>query len=126
MLITGIIAAGSSTISHTLTKGLLKRVHLRDDVFHRMIVGGRAEMDFELSLEAHNHLRLRYRITATVADLCVRAGFTVVYQDMIIDQALVNVVQSYQEHAVYAIVSVLRQAWLRHAMRRREKPAITT
>ena len=49
IMITGIMAAGKSTVAQQLAERLPKSVHLRGDVFRRMIVSGRAEMDFELS-----------------------------------------------------------------------------
>ena len=44
ILITGIMAAGKSTVAQHLAERLPRSVHLRGDVFRRMIVGGRAEM----------------------------------------------------------------------------------
>lgn len=104
ILITGIMAAGKSTVAQALAEQLPKSVHLHGDVFRRMIVRGRAELDFELSPDAYDQLRLRYRIASTVADLYVRAGFTVVYQDIIIGPELAEVVRSYQQHALYLVV----------------------
>jgi predicted kinase len=44
ILITGLMAAGKSTVAQRLAERLPKSVHLRGDVFRRMIVNGQAEM----------------------------------------------------------------------------------
>ena len=104
ILITGIMAAGKSTVAQQLAERLPRSVHLRGDVFRRMIVGGRAEMDFELSAEAYAQLRLRYRLAAVTAELYLDAGFTVVYQDIVIGPELTEVVEYYQRHPLYVVV----------------------
>jgi chloramphenicol 3-O-phosphotransferase len=103
-LITGIMAAGKSTIAQRLAERLPKSVHLRGDLFRRMIVNGQAEMDLELSTEALEQLELRYRIAITVAGLYLAAGFSVVYQDIIIGESLTEVVRALQGHPLYVVV----------------------
>jgi hypothetical protein len=44
MLVTGIQASGKSTIAHLLAGRLPKSVHVRGDLFRRMIINGRADM----------------------------------------------------------------------------------
>lgn len=104
ILITGLMAAGKSSVAQLLAEQLPKSVHLRGDVFRRMIVAGRMEMGVELNAEAYAQLRLRYRIAAMVAGQYVQAGFTVVYQDIILGQDLAEVVQYYQQHRLYVVV----------------------
>jgi predicted kinase len=104
ILITGLMAAGKSTVAQHLAERLPKSVHLRGDLFRRMIVNGRAEMGFELSTEAYDQLRLRYRLAAMAADLYIQAGFTVVYQDIILGPELGEVVTYYRQHPLYVIV----------------------
>src|SRR4051794_12783130 len=104
ILITGNMAAGKSSVAQALAERLPKSVHLRGDVFRRMIVGGRAEMGVELSAEAYEQLRLRYHIAATVAGMYLEAGFTVVYQDIIIGRDLADMVQLLQAHPCYVVV----------------------
>lgn len=104
ILITGLMAAGKSAVAQELAERLPRSVHLRGDVFRRMIVGGRAEMGVELNEDAYEQLRLRYRIAATVAALYLLEGFTVVYQDIILGQDLADVVQSYRRHPLYVVV----------------------
>lgn len=104
ILITGIMAAGKSTVAQRLAERLPKSVHLRGDLFRRMIVNGQAEMDLELSSEAVKQLHLRYQIAATVASLYLQAGFSVVYQDIIIGNDLAEMVQALQPYPLHVVV----------------------
>lgn len=88
ILITGNMASGKSTVAQALAERLPKSVHLRGDVFRRMIINGQAEMTFDLSEAAKEQLQLRYDLGVTVAKRFVDAGFTVVYQDIIIGSTL--------------------------------------
>jgi predicted kinase len=98
------MAAGKSTVAQALAERLPKSVHLRGDIFRRMIVNGRAEMGFELSQEALAQLRLRYELAATVALSYLAAGFTVVYQDIVIGQTLVEAAGRLSSHPLYVVV----------------------
>ena len=104
ILITGIMAAGKSTVAQRLAERLPKSVHLRGDLFRRMIVSGQAEIDFELSQEALKQLKLRYHLGATVAGLYLEAGFWVVYQDIIIGKDLAEAVAALQGHPLHVVV----------------------
>jgi predicted kinase len=104
ILITGIMASGKSTVAQHLAERLPNSVHLRGDVFRRMIVNGRAEMTRALSPAAAAQLRLRYRIAATAAELYLQANFSVVYQDIAIGHHLTEVVQYYQRHPLHVVV----------------------
>jgi predicted kinase len=84
IVITGVMAAGKSTVAQLLAESLDKSVHLRGDIFRRMVVGGRAEMTPLPSRAAEDQLQLRYRLSAQVADGYAAAGFTVVVQDVIL------------------------------------------
>ena len=104
ILITGIMAAGKSTVAQHLAERLPNSVHLRGDVFRRMIVNGQATMDFALSTAAYEQLRLRYKIAATAAKQYIEAGFTVVYQDIIIGSDLANVVAAFRDYRLHVVV----------------------
>jgi cytidylate kinase len=104
LLITGIMAAGKSTIAQHITERLPQSVHLRGDVFRRMIVNGQAEIEPPLSHAAMAQLRLRYQIAVQVADQYCAAGFTVVYQDVIIGAMLGEVISLYQQYPLYVVV----------------------
>jgi dephospho-CoA kinase len=68
VLITGIPAAGKSTVADRLARRFERGVHVRGDVFRRMVVTGRHDMTSTPSEEAWRQLRLRYRLTAHAAD----------------------------------------------------------
>lgn len=105
ILITGIVASGKSTVAQSLAERLPRSVHLRGDVFRRMIVNGRVEMEAGYSEAAFDQLMLRYQIAAAVADAYCGAGFTVVYQDVIIGPVLANVVERLQRlRPLYVVV----------------------
>ncbi|HEU5013178.1 MAG TPA: AAA family ATPase [Roseiflexaceae bacterium] len=104
ILITGNMAAGKSTVAQALAERLPKSVHLRGDVFRRMIVNGQATMGAVLSTEAQQQLLLRYQLAADAAKRYVQAGFTVVYQDIVIGAALPEVVASFRGYPLSVIV----------------------
>ena len=80
-LITGVMASGKSTTAEILAKKFPRAVHLRGDVFRKMIVSGREEMAENPSEEAVRQLHLRYELAAEAARRYWEAGFTVVLQD---------------------------------------------
>lgn len=80
-LITGVMASGKSTIAELLAAKTDPCVHLRGDVFRRMIVSGREEMSETPSPEAFHQLHLRYQLTAETAKTYYKNGFSVVIQD---------------------------------------------
>lgn len=92
-VITGAMAAGKSTVAQLLAERLPKSVHLRGDLFRRMIVNGAAEMGPTLSEEAKAQLSLRHRLACDAARAYVNAGFTVVYQDILIGASLRDVAE---------------------------------
>ena len=82
-LISGPMAAGKSTVAQRLAERYERGVHLEGDVFRRFIVSGRQDMTPDAAAEAHEQLRLRYRLAASTADAYFEAGFTVVVEDVI-------------------------------------------
>ena len=102
--ITGIMAAGKSTVAQALAQRLPRSVHLRGDLFRRMIVNGAASMEPPLSTAAEAQLRLRYQLAATAAAQYHAAGFTVVYQDIILGPVLTDVVALLRAEAPTALV----------------------
>jgi hypothetical protein len=96
-LVTGISAAGKTTIGQMLAERFPRSVHVKGEVFRRMVVGGREWLGREHSDEAIAQVRLRYRLSAYVADRYCEAGFTTIVQDIIIGRYLseyVGLVQS--------------------------------
>lgn len=103
-LITGIQAAGKSTVAQALAERLAKpSVHVHGDQFRRWIVNGRRDMTPDADPAAVDQLRLRYRLTATTCDLYAAAGFSVVAQDVILGphlQLMVDMLRSRPLHVV--------------------------
>lgn len=110
ILITGNMAAGKSTVAQALAEQLPRSVHLRGDIFRRMIVNGQAKMSSTLSDTAVAQLHLRYQLATTTAVLYWQAGFTVVYQDIIIGPALTTVVEMLAEVPLSVVVLCPRTA----------------
>ena len=104
ILITGLMAAGKSSVAQALAERLPKSVHLRGDLFRRLIVRGRADLGFELTDEALAQLNLRYDIAVNVAKMYLAAGFTVVYQDIILGHTLTQLVANLQPAPLYVVV----------------------
>ncbi|MDX1934199.1 MAG: AAA family ATPase [Capsulimonadales bacterium] len=104
IVITGIMASGKSTVAQGIAERLPRSVHLRGDLFRRLIVNGRAEMCAELTPEALSQLRFRYRIAATVAEEYLAAGFDVVYQDILIGAGLSDAIARLRHPLLYVVV----------------------
>jgi len=103
-LITGISAAGKSTVAQALAERLPRSVHVRGDLFRRMIVNGRAEPAPDSGKAALTQLRLRYRLAANVADAYVEAGFTAVVQDVVLGPELGRVPALFRSRPLFVIV----------------------
>ncbi|MEV0351791.1 AAA family ATPase [Nonomuraea sp. NPDC050680] len=83
-LITGISAAGKSTVAQELAERLPRSAHVRGDLFRRMVVSGGVGMTPDLDEEARRQLRLRYRLAAAATDIYFQEGFTPVVQDVVL------------------------------------------
>lgn len=104
ILLTGLMAAGKSSVAQALAERLDRSVHLRGDLFRRLIVRGRADLGFELTEEALAQLNLRYAIAGQVAEMYLSGDFTVVYQDIILGATLGEVVRNLQHLPLYVVV----------------------
>jgi chloramphenicol 3-O-phosphotransferase len=104
ILITGIQAAGKSTIAQMLAERLPRSVHVRGDLFRRMVINGRADMTPAPSEEAVRQLRLRHRLTAATCDEYFQEGFTVVAQDVILGDHLTEMVELIQQRPLLVVV----------------------
>jgi predicted kinase len=105
-IITGAMAAGKSTIAENLARQLDKSVYLRGDIFRKMIVNGAASMGPDLTPEASRQLALRHRLGCEVAERYLEAGFSVVYQDILVGPALEEVAKRL-DHLSPAIVVLI-------------------
>lgn len=110
ILITGIQAAGKSTVAQMLAERLPRSVHLRGDLFRRAIVNGRADMTPEPSQEALRQLHLRHQLTAAACDTYFAEGFTVIAQDVILGEHLTDMVQMIQQQPLLLVV-LAPQPW---------------
>jgi len=104
VLITGISASGKSTVAELLARRFERGVHVKGDVFRRMVVAGRHEMTAEPSDEALRQLRLRYRLGAHTADAFHDAGFAVVVQDVVLGPALADHVATLRSRPLVVVV----------------------
>ena len=104
ILITGIQAAGKSSVAQAVAERLARSVHVRGDLFRRMIVSGRANMGpGDPPDEAVRQLRLRYRLAAQAADGYAEAGFTVVLQDIVLGGYLTEMVTAIRTRPLYVV-----------------------
>lgn len=104
VLITGVMASGKSTVASMLATQFSRGVHVRGDVFRRMIVSGREEQLPDATAEATAQLRLRYRLSALVADEYARHGWTAVVQDIVLGADLSTYVTTVSTRPLYVVV----------------------
>jgi predicted kinase len=107
MVITGVMASGKSTVAQLLAERLPRTVHVRGDVFRRMLVSGRQEIvppGDEGSEEGVEQLRLRYRVSASTADLYAAAGWTAVVQDVVLGEHLKPYLDAIRSRPLYLVV----------------------
>lgn len=88
IVVTGVMAAGKSTVSQLLAERFSRAVHLRGDEFRRVVVSGRVDMSPQGDPEAERQLALRHRLAAQAANIYVEGGFTVVVQDLFVGASL--------------------------------------
>ena len=103
-LITGVMAAGKSTVSRLLAERFERGVDIEGDVFRNMITTGRAEMGMVLSEQAVEELQLRYRLTALTADAFASAGYDVVVHDIVIGPELQTYVDRIRSRPLHVVV----------------------
>ena len=80
-LITGIPAAGKSTVSHALARRFERGVCVDGDDIRKSVVSGAAPLGSPLTEAATAQLLLRYRAGLAVARVYLDAGFDVVFND---------------------------------------------
>ncbi|EPH40769.1 AAA family ATPase [Streptomyces aurantiacus] len=110
IVITGIMAAGKSTIAQALAERLPRAAHVRGDTFRRMIVSGREEYEPGAGDEAEAQLRLRYGLSASTADAYAAAGFTAIVQDVILGEELKRYVDLVRTRPLHVVVLAPRPA----------------
>jgi predicted kinase len=120
VLVTGVMAAGKSTVAQALAETLPRAAHVRGDVFRRMIVSGREEYVPGAGNEAGAQLRLRYRLSAATADAYAEAGFTAVVQDVVLGEDLRTYTGRVRTRPLYVVVLAPRPEAV--AVREAERP----
>lgn len=125
IIVTGAMAAGKSTVADLLAERLPQSVHVRGDLFRRMVVNGRADMGPGASPEALAQLRLRYELAAYTADRYAAAGFDVVLQDVVIGPELTDFVNRIATPDRYLVVLAPSVAALERRERERAKTGYT-
>jgi chloramphenicol 3-O-phosphotransferase len=120
-VITGVMAAGKSTVAELLATRFARGVHLRGDVFRKMIVRGRDPISPTLGDEALRQLDLRQRLAVSVANDYWRDDFTVVLQDIYAGSALANVIERLEISPLYVVVLSPRPDVIAERERQREK-----
>lgn len=88
IVVTGVMAAGKSTVSQLLAERFTRAVHLRGDQFRRAVVRGRVDMTPFGDPEAERQLALRHELAAHSANRYAESGFTVVVQDLFVGRSL--------------------------------------
>ena len=104
ILVTGVMAAGKSTVAQLLAEELPRAAHVRGDVFRSFVVSGRVEPTPSMPPEAMRQLLLRYQLAISVADAYVRAGYTAVVQDVIVGPVLADVVAMATTRPLHLVV----------------------
>jgi predicted kinase len=87
-VISGVMAAGKSTVARLLASRFDRGVCVPGDAIRAMVVSGRTEMSPEAEEEALSQLLLRYEGALAVAAVYLRAGFDVVVEDVIVGPVL--------------------------------------
>lgn len=103
-LITGLMTSGKSTVAQLLCERMEKAVHLRGDIFRRMIISGREDMRENPPMEALEQLYLRYQMTADAAKAYFDHGFSVVIQDNYYGPALAHMLEFMGDYPVQVVV----------------------
>ena len=87
-VISGVSAAGKSTVARLLARGFERGVCVPGDEIRAMMVSGLVDMRPGAEEEALRHLTLRYAGALAVADVFLKGGFDVVVEDVIIGPIL--------------------------------------
>jgi len=87
-VISGVSAAGKSTVARLLAERFERGVCVPGDAIRAMIVSGRVEVRPDSEEEALRQLTLRYAGALSVADVFLNGGFDVVVEDVIIGPIL--------------------------------------
>ena len=103
-LLTGVSAAGKSTVAQRLAERFDPSVHVRGDAFRRMIVHPAHRLSPDHPDEVDAHLRIRYAQAAATTEAFHDAGYTVVVQDVIVGPLLAEAVAGFRSRPLHVVV----------------------
>jgi len=98
------MASGKSTIAQLLAERIENSVHLRGDMFRKMIVNNRKEVSPDAEEAEIEQLKLRYKLAAQAADTYFEAGFTVIVQDVVVGRVLEDFLSYVRNRPLYVVV----------------------
>lgn len=104
VIITGIQAAGKTTVGRLLAQALPRAAFIDGDVLARMVLSGSEGMTPTPSGEAVRQLHLRYAQAAALADSFHGAGLTAVLADNVYGRDLVGLADLLTSRPVIAVV----------------------
>ena len=84
-VISGVPAAGKSTVARLLARRLDRAVYVPGDAIRAMVASGAADRAGDAQLD---QLLLRYQAALAIANVYLEAGFDVIVEDVIIGQVL--------------------------------------
>lgn len=93
ILVTGIQAAGKSTVGRLLAERFERGVFIEGDLMWKAVVSGREDVTPEPTAEAVRQLFLRHRAGTLLADHYFSAGFTVVHCDIVLGDQLLSYIE---------------------------------
>ena len=90
IVVTGVQAAGKTTVANALAKQFQRSVHIEADILQMMIVSGAVwpNKPGPMETEAAAQLRLRLKNMCLLGKSFFEAGFTVILDDIIIGERL--------------------------------------
>lgn len=103
-VITGIQAAGKSTVGRALAEALPKAVFIDGDVVGNTVVSGKELMSEPPTMAAIEQLLLRYSGALTLADVYRAAGFDAVVADNIFGRYLEDFLELADPEPVHLVV----------------------
>lgn len=104
VIVTGIQAAGKTTVGEALAGRLERSAFIDGDDLAGMVVGGRSGMTPDAAPEALAQLRLRYCQAGMLADSFHRSGFTAIIADNIYGDDLVWIADLISARPLIAVV----------------------
>jgi cytidylate kinase len=110
-------------VAQLLAERLPRSVHVRGDIFRRMIVNGRADVTPELADEAIRQLKLRHQLAAAVTDSYFQAGFTAIVQDVILGDHLAGTIAMIRSRPLLVVVLAPQPATIADRQAGRSKNA---